>query len=122
MVAVATEQRADAGLFGPDSVTWRVNGDQSMALAGFRALLLQAVHPLVMAGFNDNTVWFDDMWGRLQRTGDWVGTVTYGTTAEAEKAGRVLRRVHASLPPGVEPESGLPYRVDDPEQIGRAHV
>ncbi|GAB2589083.1 oxygenase MpaB family protein [Microlunatus antarcticus] len=122
MVALATEQAQDAGLFGPDSVTWRVNGDQSMAIAGFRALLLQAVHPLVMAGFNDNTVWFDDMWGRLQRTGDWVGTVTYGTTAEAEKAGRVLRRVHASLPEGVEPESGLPYRVDDPELLRWVHV
>ena len=93
-----------------------------MALAGFRALLLQAVHPVVMAGFNDNTVWFDDMWGRLQRTGDWVGTVTYGTTAEAEKAGRILRRIHAALPPGVEPESGLPYRVDDPELLRWVHV
>ena len=122
MVVVAREQQGDAGLFGPDSVTWRVNGDQSMAIAGFRALLLQAVHPLVMAGFNDNTVWFQDMWGRLQRTGDWVGTVTYGTTAEAEKAGRTLRRIHAALPPGVEPESGLPYRVDDPELLRWVHV
>jgi uncharacterized protein (DUF2236 family) len=122
MVVLAREQQHDAGLFGPDSVTWRVNGDQSMAIAGFRALLLQAVHPLVMAGFNDNTVWFDDMWGRLQRTGDWVGTVTYGTTAEAEKAGRILRRVHAALPPGVEPESGLAYRVDDPELLRWVHV
>jgi uncharacterized protein (DUF2236 family) len=121
MVVTVAEQQ-DAGLFGPDSVTWRIHGDQSMALAGFRALLLQAVHPLVMAGFNDNTVWFDDMWGRLQRTGDWVGTVTYGTTPEAEKAGRVLRRIHASLPPGVEPESGLPYRVDDPELLRWVHV
>jgi len=122
MVALATEQQQDAGLFGPDSVTWRIHGDQSMALAGFRALSLQAVHPLVMAGFNDNTVWFDDMWGRLQRTGDWVATVTYGTTAEAEKAGRILRRVHAALPPGVEPETGLPYRVDDPELLRWVHV
>ena len=122
MTAELLDQRQDAGLFGPDSVTWRIHGDQSMALAGFRALLLQAVHPLVMAGFNDNTVWFDDMWGRLQRTGDWVATVTYGTTAEAEKAGRMLRRIHAALPPGVEPESGQPYRVDDPELLRWVHV
>lgn len=112
----------DPGLFGPDSVTWRIHGDQSMALGGVRALLVQALHPLVMAGFDDNTVWFDDMWGRLQRTGDWVGRVTYGTTAEAEKAGRVLRRIHASLPEGVEPESGLPYRVDDPDLLRWVHV
>ena len=113
---------SDEGYFGPGSVTWRVHGDQSMALAGVRALLLQALHPLVMAGFDDNTVWFDDMWGRLQRTGDWVSTVTYGTTAEADRAGRTLRRIHASLPEGVEPESGLPYRVDDPDLLRWVHV
>ena len=93
-----------------------------MALAGFRALSLQAVHPLVMAGFNDNTVWFEDMWGRLQRTGDWVATVTYGTTREAERAGKILRSVHAALPPGVEPETGLAYKVDDPALLTWVHV
>jgi uncharacterized protein (DUF2236 family) len=112
----------DEGLFGPESVTWRIHGDPSMALAGVRALTLQALHPLVMAGFDDNTVWFDDMWGRLQRTGDWVAKTTYGTTAEAEKAGRILRRIHAALPEGIEPESGLPYRVDDPDLLRWVHV
>jgi uncharacterized protein (DUF2236 family) len=62
------------------------------------------------------------MWGRLQRTGDWLARTTYGTTAEAEKAGRILRRVHASLPEGIEPESGLSYRVDDPELLRWVHV
>ncbi len=113
---------SDHGYFGPDSVTWRVNGDQSMALGGMRALLIQSLHPLVMAGFDDNTVGFDDIWGRIQRTGDWVGKVTYGTTAEADRAGRILRRVHASLPEGVEPESGLRYRVDDPALLRWVHV
>ena len=112
----------DLGLFGPDSVTWRVHGDPSMVVAGFRALLLQGTHPLVMAGFDDNSGFRDDPWGRLQRTGDWVATVTYGTTEEVERAARGLRRLHASLPPGVEPESGLPYRVDDPDLLLWVHV
>ena len=43
-------------MFGPESVTWRIPGDPSMLVGGFRALLLQAVHPLVMAGFDDNSV------------------------------------------------------------------
>ena len=60
---------ADAGLFGPGSVTWTIHGDPSMAVAGFRALLLQAVHPLVMAGFEANSSFRDDPWGRLRRTG-----------------------------------------------------
>ncbi len=117
-----TRLSGDAGLFGPESVTWRIHGDPSMILGGFRALILQAVHPLVMAGFDDNSVFQGDPWGRLQRTGQYVTTVTYGTTAEAEKAGRRLRRLHASLAPGVEPESGQTYRVDDPELLLWVHV
>lgn len=111
----------DAGLFGPDSVAWRIHGDPAMLVAGFRALQLQAVHPLVMAGFDDNSFFRDDPWGRLRRTGDWVATVTYGTTAEAERTGATLRRIHARLAPGVEPESGEPYRVDDPALLLWVH-
>lgn len=111
----------DHGLFGPDSVTWRVHADPSMLLAGFRALLLQATHPLVMAGFDDNSFFRGDPWGRLKRTSDWLAAVTYGTTDEAERAGRRLRALHASLAPGVEPESGLPYRVDDPDLLLWVH-
>jgi uncharacterized protein (DUF2236 family) len=117
----ADERAGDAGLFGPDSVTWRIHGDPSMLLAGFRALLLQATHPLVMAGFDDNSFFRGDPWGRLRRTGDWVSTVTYGTTEQAQKAGSRLRRLHASLAPGVEPESGRPYRIDDPELLLWVH-
>jgi uncharacterized protein (DUF2236 family) len=112
----------DEGLFGPGSVTWRIHADPSMLLAGFRALMIQATHPLVMAGFDDNSFFRDDPWGRLRRTGDWVNAITYGTLEEAEAAGSRLRRLHASLPAGIEPESGLPYRVDDPELLLWVHV
>lgn len=112
----------DSGLFGPDSVTWRIHGDPSMIVGGFRALMLQAVHPLVMAGFDDNSVFRGDPWGRLQRTGDWVATVTYGSTAQAERAGARLRGVHRRLAGGIEPESGQPYRVDDPDLLRWVHV
>ena len=112
----------DQGLFGPDSVTWRIHSDPAMVLGGFRALLLQAVHPLVMAGFDDNSFFRADPWGRLQRTGEFVDTVTFGTTAQAEQAGAVVRAVHARLQPGIEPETGLPYRVDDPDLLRWVHV
>jgi uncharacterized protein (DUF2236 family) len=109
------------GLFGPDSVTWRVHSDPAMVVAGFRALLLQATHPLVMAGFAANSDYRADPWGRLQRTGDWVATATFGRRSEAEAAGRRLRALHARLSPGVEPETGLTYRVDDPELLLWVH-
>ena len=111
----------DRGLFGPDSVTWRVHGDPAMALAGFRALLLQAVHPLVMAGFDANSAFRDDPWGRLRRTGAWIAAVTYGTSPEAEQAGARLRALHGRLRPGIEPETGRSYRVDDPDLLLWVH-
>src|SRR5437588_263241 len=41
---------ADDGLFGPRSIVWRVNRDRSLPLAGMRSLMVQALHPLAMAG------------------------------------------------------------------------
>ncbi len=113
---------ADHGLFGPDSVTWRIHGDPSMVLGGLRALWIQALHPLAMAGVAAHSNYREDPWGRLARTGEWIATVTFGTTEQAEQAGAVLRSVHASLPPGVEPESGQPYRVDDPDLLAWVHA
>jgi len=114
------DDNADVGLFGPDSVTWRVHADPSMALAGLRALLLQAVHPLAMAGVAQHSDFRGDPWGRLFRTAEYVAVTTYGTTREAERAAARVRGIHRRLS-GVEPESGTPYRVDDPELLLWVH-
>ncbi|MDX6197609.1 MAG: hypothetical protein QOJ79_760 [Actinomycetota bacterium] len=110
----------DAGLYGPDSVTWRVHADPSMALAGLRALFLQAVHPLAMAGVAEHSDFREDPWGRLFRTADYVGTTTYGTRAQAERAGAKVRGIHKRLS-GIEPESGRTYRVSDPHLLRWVH-
>ena len=110
----------DPGLYGPDSVSWRVNGDPSMALAGLRALLLQALHPLAMAGVAAHSDFREDPWGRLFRTADYVGVTTFGTTEQARRAGAKVRGIHRRLR-GVEPESGQAYRVDDPELLRWVH-
>jgi uncharacterized protein (DUF2236 family) len=111
----------DAGLFGPDSVTWRVHADPSMVLGGLRALFLQAVHPLAMAGVAQHSEYRTNPWGRLRRTAEFVGQTTYGTTAEAEALGARVRAVHRDLG-GIEPETGLPYRVADPDLLRWVHV
>lgn len=110
----------DPGLFGPDSVTWRVHADASMALAGLRALLLQALHPLAMAGVQQHSGFRSDPWGRLLRTAEYVGTVTYGTVAEAERAGARVRGIHRSLSL-VEPGTGRRWPVDDPALLLWVH-
>ena len=114
------ESAPDPGLYGPQSVTWRVHADPSMALAGLRALLLQAVHPLAMSGVAQHSDFRQDPWGRLFRTAEYVGVTTYGTTAEAQRAGAKVRGIHRKLA-GIEPETGTAYRVDDPELLRWVH-
>ena len=113
-------QDRDPGLYGPDSVTWRVHADPSMALAGLRALLLQSVHPVAMHGVFTNSAFREDPWGRLLRTAEYVAVTAYGTTREAERAGARVRGIHRRLS-GVEPQSGRAYRVDDPELLLWVH-
>ena len=110
----------DPGLYGPGSVTWRVHADPSMALAGLRALLLQAVHPVAMHGVFTNSDFRADPWGRLLRTAEYVAVTAYGTTREAERAGARVRGIHRRLS-GVVPGSGTAYRVDDPELLRWVH-
>jgi len=91
-----------------------------MALAGLRALLLQAVHPLAMAGVAQHSDFQEDPWGRLFRTAAYVKVTTFGTTTEATKAAAKVRGVHRRLA-GIEPESGQAYRVDDPALLLWVH-
>jgi uncharacterized protein (DUF2236 family) len=111
---------SDLGLFGPDSVTWRVHADPAMGPAGLRALLLQALHPRAMAGVAAHSDFRTDPWGRLFRTGDFIGTITYGTTEEAGRAAARVRGIHRRNWVD-DPVSGERYRLDDPELLLWVH-
>ena len=112
---------ADLGLFGPDSVTWRVQADPLMGLAGLRALLLQALHPTAMAGVAQHSTFRADPWGRLMRTGEYLATVTYGTRREAERAAARVRGVHRQVK-GIDETTGRDYRADDPDLLLWIHL
>lgn len=109
----------DPGLFGPESVTWRVHADPSMLVGGLRALLLQTMHPLAMAGVADHSDYRHDPIGRLWRTSLFVGTTTYGTTDQALAAVEVVKRVHTRVR-GIAPD-GRPYSANDPHLITWVH-
>ncbi|WP_371631973.1 DUF2236 domain-containing protein [Streptomyces sp. NBC_01259] len=111
---------ADPGLFGPESVTWQIHGDPMMWVAGVRALYLQALHPRAVRGVMENSDFRKDAWGRLMRTAGFVGTITYGTTEAAEKAGARVRRIHRLLK-ATDPRTGETYGVDDPELLLWVH-
>lgn len=111
----------DLGLFGPDSVSWRVHAEPILWVAGLRALYLQALHPRALEGVIQNSNYRDDPWGRLMRTGEYVGTVIYGTTEDAERAGRRLRRLHGRLR-ARDPNTGEEFRIDEPDLLRWVHV
>src|SRR3954454_14568325 len=111
----------DLGLFGPDSVSWRVHREPILALAGLRALYLQSLHPRAMFGVAQNSSYRDDPYGRLNRTGIYIATVVYGTTDEAERAGRRLRAVHSRMR-ATDRRTGEEFRVDDPDLLRWVHV
>jgi len=110
----------DLGYFGPDSVSWRLHAEPMQWVGGVRALFLLALHPLVMAGVAQHSTYREDPVGRLQRTGDYLGAVTFGTRAEADRAAARVRGVHRRVG-GVEPESGAPYRALDPQLLLWVH-
>ena len=85
------------GLFTPNSVTWRIHSDPAMAVGGIRALLQQALHPDAMDGVAKNSNFREDAWGRLQRTGDYVSTLTFGSSEEAFALAARVRKIHTSL-------------------------
>jgi uncharacterized protein (DUF2236 family) len=114
--------REDEGLFGPGSVTWRVMSNRIMWVAVVRALYLQALHPRVIRGTLQNAAGITtpaDAWARLRRTRKFIETRTFGTTAEAERAGRRVRMIHEPLT-CTDPD-GTRYRVDDPELLLWVH-
>ena len=106
--------RGDPGYFGPGSITWRVHADASMLVGGLRSLLLQTMHPLAMAGVADHSGYRDDPTGRLWRTAAYVGTVTFGTKAEARKAVARVRKVHNRVQGTYR---GQPYAANDPHLL-----
>ncbi|MFF3427853.1 oxygenase MpaB family protein [Streptomyces sp. NPDC002602] len=110
---MATSGAPDPGLYGPGSVTWQCHGDPMMWIAGVRALYLQALHPLAVRGVMENSDFRRDAWGRLLRTADFVGTLTYGTTEAAELAGARVRAIHRKLS-ATDPATGERVPVDDP--------
>jgi len=87
----------DVGLFGPGSVTWRVNREQALLLGGGCALLEQLAHPLVAAGVSDHSDFRTDPLKRLRRTLDATLAIVFGTSEEADRAAAGIRAVHSRV-------------------------
>src|SRR5579863_1079462 len=119
--ASVPDNPADDGFFGPGSVTWRLNGDLSAPVAGLRSLLVQALHPLAMAGVDQHSEWRADPAGRLSSTAAYLVTITYGDKASARAAADRVRRIHEWVR-GTDPVTGRPYAAGDPDLLIWVHA
>ena len=120
-VSGVPEDAADDGLFGPASVAWRVGTDLASPVAGLRSLLMQALHPLAMAGVDQHSGWRRDPVGRLAATSAYLATVTFGERAVAEQAAARVRRIHDHVR-GVDAVTGRRYAAGDPALLLWVHA
>lgn len=111
----------DRGLFGPESITWKVHADFiSMMIGGISSLILQALHPQALAGVWDHSSFREDLKGRLGRTAFFIAATTYGSTEMADKVIAKVNQIHAKIS-GLD-EFGKPYSATDPHLLAWVHL
>lgn len=111
----------DPGLFGPNAICWQVHSDfTAMIVGGISALMLQALHPLALAGVWDHSTFRTDMPGRLGRTATFISGTTFGNRADALALIERVKRIHLAVT-GFAPD-GRPYRANDPALLTWVHV
>jgi uncharacterized protein (DUF2236 family) len=116
------------GYFAPESVIRRVgNTPITPFLGGGPAVLLQVAHPLVAVGVTQHSGYRRDLWRRLGRTLRALYLITYGTKAEAERAGEAVQAVHARVHGTTDAQlgrfpPGTAYSASDPELMLWVHA
>ena len=116
----AAEAVAGDALFGPGSMTWRVHRDPVFDIGVMRALIMQALHPLAMAAVDQHHSFEADFWGRLERTTQYVSTLTFSSIKDAERAAARVRGIHRKLR-GTDPSTGAEFRLDRPDLLLWVH-
>jgi uncharacterized protein (DUF2236 family) len=106
--------------FADDRPIRRVHADASMFVGGLRALLLQSLHPLAMAGVAEHSDYRGDPWGRLQRTSTFLAVTTFGTADDAQRAVDRVRGIHRRVN-GVA-DDGRAYAASDPHLLEWVHI
>ena len=118
--AIYGEPAGDPGLIGPGSVSWELNANMgAVAAAGAGAILIELLHPGVMAGVHDQSNYRTQTERRMRNTFGYVQVTTFGSTDAATSLIERVRRMHERVN-GTMPD-GRPYRAMDPELIGWVH-
>ena len=108
------------GYFPADSMIRRLHRERIVAISGVRALLLQALDPLAVVGFDRHSVLFDDPEARLTSTDRMMSRIYFGTRDTALATGRAIEAMHDRVTGEVEEDygpipAGTRYAAGDPE-------
>jgi len=115
------EAAGDPGLVGPGSISWELHSDVgAIAAAGMGAIIMEVLHPSVMAGVYDQSTYRTQPERRARNTFGYVVVTTFAHRAAAEGMINRVRRMHERVN-GVRPD-GTPYQAMDPELIGWVHT
>lgn len=111
----------DPGLLGPDSISWEINADMgAIAVAGLGAIVLEILHPSVMAGVEAQSSYRTQPLRRARNTLGYVVRTTFGTTEAATRVIEHVKKMHSRVN-GERPD-GVPYRALDPDLIAWVHT
>jgi uncharacterized protein (DUF2236 family) len=111
----------DPGLCGPGSMSWEIHGDlASLVVGGTAAILMEVVHPSVMAGVFTHSSYRTEPLRRARNTLGYVLRTTFGSTPGATRVIEGVKRVHARVS-GTRLD-GKAYEALDPELIGWVHT
>jgi uncharacterized protein (DUF2236 family) len=113
--------KGDVGLFGPDSMAWRVHANfTAMMVGGLSSLIVQSLHPRALAAVWDHSDFRHKLKERLGRTAYFVAATTYGSEGMALNAIRRVNAIHANIR-GSDLQ-GRPYVANEPELIRWVHL
>ena len=99
----------EKGIFGPESLTWRVNREAALFLGAGRAALLQLAHPWVAAALAEHSTVLHRPIARFHNTFRIVFTMVFGSLPQALAAARHLYTLHTRIE-GRMPEDVARFR------------
>ncbi|MCC1496965.1 oxygenase MpaB family protein [Alcanivorax sp. 1008] len=104
----------DYGLFGPDSITWRVFRFAGSVTLGFqRTVVVEMFEPFLLASVDHTEAVMNRPAVRYDRTLQYVSTIAFHDSSSAVTAADTLMKIHSRIR-GIEPLSGLEYDANQP--------
>lgn len=105
-------QRGDTStLAAVDGPSWYLLAEPAAIAGGIRSLLVQALHPLAMAGVADHSRYRADPLARLEGTSTWVTVSTFGSLQRIREEATRVRAMHRRVVGTTS--DGRAYRASD---------